>query len=102
MWGDYGDIIYISKFSLAETIPKAWNYEAHVYDSENNLVFNGRLDDEEQNELLGPYGLTIVGIGGYRYFKNTEYEHVYFEGGQKQPEIQEESHGNQKIIFIIK
>lgn len=89
VWGDYGDINYVSKLELAETIQKAWNYEAHVYDSENNLVFNGWLDDEEQNELLEPYGFTIVEIGGYRYLKNIETGHVYVEDWQKQPEIEE-------------
>lgn len=86
VYGMYGEIDYHVKKSLAETIQEAWNYEAQVYDSESNLVFNGWLEDDEQNELLEPYGLMIVELN-YRYLKNVKTGEIYVDDWQKQPEF---------------
>lgn len=88
VYGIYGEIDYFVEKDLAETIQGAWNYEAQVYDSESNLVFDGWLDDDEQNELLEPYGLMVVELGDYRYLKNIKTGKLYLDDWQKRPESQ--------------
>lgn len=71
------EIDFKSNEALEKVIMEAWNYEAQVYDQEHNLIFDGWLDDDEQNELLEPYGLEVFEYDEYRFLRNIESEIVY-------------------------
>lgn len=58
----------------AEAIHIAWNYEFDVYRAEDKkLIFSGMgLDNEDNSELLKPYGLRLIDQGTSRKLQSIE------------------------------
>lgn len=74
----------IPKEDIAEAIYYAWNYEFDVYDRESDeLIFSGNLDNEENSELLEPYGLRVIDTENYRELQNIETSEIYKADWQK-------------------
>lgn len=75
---DGTEFVNIPTNNVVEAIYTAWNYEFDVYEVETkNLIFSGKLNNEDNSELLEKYGVRMVNEDGRRHLQNVETEEVY-------------------------
>ncbi|QEG04186.1 hypothetical protein [Bacillus phage BC-T25] len=85
MWDwDEGCFYLIPKEDIVDAIYFAWNYEFDVYEVESgDKIFSGQLDDEENSEMLEPYGLRLIEGETERNLQNIETGEIYKADWQK-------------------
>lgn len=85
MWDwDEGAFYIIPKENVVDAIYFAWNYEFDVYERESGgKIFSGQLDDEENSEMLEPYGLRVIEGEKERQLQNIETGEIYKADWQK-------------------
>ncbi|HDR3899167.1 TPA: hypothetical protein QCO88_001672 [Bacillus cereus] len=81
---DEGCFCVIPKENVVEAIYYAWNYEFDVYEIESGeMIFSGRLDNEDNSEMLKKYGLSVIDGEKYRNLQNIETGEIYKASWEK-------------------
>ncbi|ALA07766.1 hypothetical protein PBC6_174 [Bacillus phage PBC6] len=85
MWDwDEGCFYIIPKEDIVEAIYFAWNYEFDVYDRESGeQIFSGQLDNEENSEMLKPYGIRVIDGETERNLQSIETGEIFRAEWQK-------------------
>ncbi|WP_257149337.1 hypothetical protein [Bacillus sp. R86525] len=85
MWDwDEGCFYAIPKENVVEAIYFAWNYEFDLYEIESGeMIFSGNQNNEENSEMLEPYGLRVIDTEKYRQLQNIETGEIYKAGWEK-------------------
>ncbi|MCW1939457.1 hypothetical protein OMD49_06415 [Bacillus anthracis] len=85
MWDwDEGCFYAIPKDDVVEAIYFAWNYEFDVYEIESGeMIFSGRLDNEDNSEMLEKYGLKVIDADKLRQLQNIKTGEIYKASWEK-------------------
>lgn len=79
-WNE-GMFVPLHTNDVVEAIYTAWNYEFDVYEvyaNVENLIFSGKEDNDENNEMLREYGIMVIDLNEQRLLQNIKTREIYY------------------------